>query len=127
MKLSLYCLLLFLPFIASCQQEVSGDLPISEFDQKLLKNAILVDVRTPEEYNNGYIKNAKNINWFDADFAERFRDVDKNQTIYLYCKVGGRSSKAQKKLQEMGYKKVVNLSGGYDAYKGEVIKNPAPK
>ncbi|GGW24014.1 hypothetical protein GCM10007383_05630 [Arenibacter certesii] len=102
-------------------------MPISEFDQKLLKNGILIDVRTPEEFKNGYIKNAKNINWFDADFADKFREVDKDQTIYLYCKVGGRSGQAQKKLQDMEYKKVVNLTGGYDAYKREAIKNPDPK
>ena len=90
---------------------------ITEFSQKDIKNALLVDVRTPGEYNDGHIENAVNINWFDTDFVEQFREVSKDKTIYLYCKVGGRSGRAQTKLVALGYKKVINLEGGYDAFK----------
>ena len=92
-------------------------MPISDFKQELLDNAILVDVRTPEEFNEGHLENADNINWYDADFPERFKAVDKNKTIYLYCKMGGRSSKAQEKLKSMGFNHVIDLEGGYDAVK----------
>ena len=90
--------------------------PITEVSQKEFKSVVLVDVRTPEEFAEGHLANAMNINWFDADFTDQFEAVDKGKTIYVYCKMGGRSAKAQEKLESLGYKHVVNLEGGYDAW-----------
>ncbi|MEA1785923.1 rhodanese-like domain-containing protein [Arenibacter sp. GZD96] len=90
--------------------------PIKEISQKELNNAIVIDVRTPEEYQQGHLPNAININWYDADFAEQFSAIDKNETIYIYCKVGGRSAKATEKLDALGFSKVINLDGGYDGW-----------
>lgn len=101
--------------IVSCGQMVSR--PITEVSQDELKSVVLVDVRTPEEYAGGHLDNALNINWQDDDFAEQFRAIAKDETIYVYCKKGGRSAKAQEKLISMGFENVVNLEGGYDAFK----------
>lgn len=90
--------------------------PITEVSQNEINNVILVDVRTPEEYATGHLETAKNINLYDEDFTERFKDIDKDETIYVYCKKGGRSAKAQEKLKSLGFTKVINLEGGYDAY-----------
>lgn len=97
-----------------CAQSKSK--PITEVSQNELNNVILVDVRTPEEYRAGHLDNSLNINWFDADFAKQMEAVDKAETIYVYCKKGGRSAKAAQLLDSLGYKNVVNLEGGYDAY-----------
>lgn len=105
-------LLLLLNF--ACAQISSK--PITEVSQNELSNVILVDVRTPEEYQAGHLDNAKNINWYDKNFAEQFTSISKDETIYVYCKKGGRSAKAQQVLDSLGYKKVVNLEGGYDAH-----------
>ncbi|MCK0144586.1 rhodanese-like domain-containing protein [Arenibacter sp. F26102] len=102
-----------------CSQENVSKMPITEFKQELLDNAILVDVRTPEEFGEGHLENAKNINWYDQNFAENFSAVDKDNTIYVYCKKGGRSAKAQEKLKSLGFNRVVNLEGGYDAFKNK--------
>ena len=104
--------LLFLFF--SCSQNKA--LHITEFSQKNTNNAILIDVRTPVEYAEGHLENAKNINWFDKNFEEQVKSLDKEETIYLYCKAGGRSAKAQQRLLDMGYKNVINLEGGYLAF-----------
>lgn len=88
---------------------------ISTFLEENPKEILLVDVRTPQEYNAGHLENAQNINWFDEDFSDKFSSIDKDKTIYVYCKVGGRSAKAQEKLLSLGYKNVINLEGGYDA------------
>lgn len=104
--------LLFLFF--SCSQNKA--LHITEFSQKNTNNAILIDVRTPVEYAEGHLENAKNINWFDKNFEEQVKSLDKEETIYVYCKAGGRSAKAQQKLLDMGYKNVINLEGGYLAF-----------
>ena len=100
---------------SACTQSKSK--PITEVSQEELKNVMLVDVRTPEEFAQGHMDNALNINWFDADFAKQFEKVEKNKTIYVYCKMGGRSAKAQEKLTALGFHHVVNLEGGYDAVK----------
>ena len=86
--------------------------PITEFSQKNAKNIILVDVRTPEEFEAGHLENAININWHDPQFINKFGDEYKEKTIYLYCKMGGRSAKAATLLDSLGYK-VIDLKGGY--------------
>lgn len=105
-------LLLLLNF--ACAQISSK--PITEVSQNELSNVILVDVRTPEEYQAGHLENARNINWYDKNFSEQFASISKDETIYVYCKKGGRSAKAQQVLDSLGYKNVVNLEGGYDAH-----------
>lgn len=77
-------------------------------------NVQLVDVRTPQEYQGGYIKNAINIDYFDAlNFNSTFEKLDKDKPIYLYCRSGNRSQKAARKLVEMGFKEIYDLRGGY--------------
>ncbi len=90
--------------------------PITEFSQKHTKSIVLVDVRTAREYDAGHLENAININWYDPQFKNKFQAFDKENTIYLYCKKGGRSVKAASALDSLGYN-VVDLTGGYDAYK----------
>ena len=69
---------------------------------------ILLDVRTPQEFSTGHIKGALNINFSAPDFASKIDELDKSATYLVYCKVGGRSSKAMKLMQEKGFKKVFN-------------------
>lgn len=114
MKQFVTLLALFL-LTLGCAQSTSK--PITEFSQNDIKDGILVDVRTPEEFDAGHLDNATNINWYDEDFAKWFEEFPKDKTVYLYCKKGGRSAKAQEKLQSLGFKNVVNLEGGYDAWK----------
>jgi len=114
MKPIITLIVLFL-LTLGCAQSTSK--PITELSQNDTKTGILIDVRTPEEFNEGHLENALNINWFDEDFAKQFEDVEKEKTIYVYCKMGGRSAKAQEKLKSLGYENVVNLEGGYDAWK----------
>lgn len=108
-----YSIALLLLFNLGCGQTKSKH--IIEFLEENPTDIVLVDVRTPEEYNAGHLDNAENINLFDVEFEQKFATIDKEETIYLYCKVGGRSAKAQEKLMSLGYTKVINLEGGYDA------------
>lgn len=77
-------------------------------------NVQLVDVRTPQEYRGGYIKNAINIDYFNqANFAKEFSKLDKEKPVYLYCRSGNRSQSAASKLVAMGFKEIYDLAGGY--------------
>ncbi|MFS4493587.1 rhodanese-like domain-containing protein [Maribacter sp. 2308TA10-17] len=109
-----FFLSLFLIFSMGCAQSKSK--PITEVSQNELNSVILVDVRTPEEYAAGHLDNALNINWYDSDFAKQLESIDKDEEIYVYCKKGGRSAKAAHLLDSLGYKKVIDLEGGYDAF-----------
>jgi phage shock protein E len=115
---SVIVLAFVLVFNVGCTQKKEKH--ITEVSQNELENVVLVDVRTPEEYNAGHLDKALNINWFDEDFEAQFKTIDKQETIYLYCKAGGRSQKATEKLKALGYSKVVNLVGGYDAWKAHM-------
>ncbi len=106
-------LLVFVVFVGCAQNKT---IDITEVSQKDLNSGIIVDVRTPEEYKAGHLDNALNINWYDTDFAEQFDAISKDETLYVYCKKGGRSAKAQERLFSLGFEKVVNLEGGYDAF-----------
>lgn len=111
-------LFLFVLSISLISCSARNEKPITELSQNDVEKGVLVDVRTPEEYNAGHIDNAVNVNWFDSDFSVQIEKMDKGKTIYLYCKSGGRSAKATKILREKGYK-VVDLIGGYDTWKRE--------
>ncbi len=83
-------------------------------DAILGKTVQLVDVRTANEYANGHIKNAQNIDFFSAtNFKVAFEKMNKEQPVYLYCRSGARSQKAARKLVDMGFSKIYDLKGGY--------------
>lgn len=78
---------------------------------------MLLDVRTPEEWKAGHLKDAVHIDWYADDFSKQVATLDKTKPVLVYCAVGGRSSEAQEAMQDLGFKKVVNLKGGMDAWK----------
>lgn len=79
-------------------------------DEVYAGKAKLYDVRTPEEYKAGHVKNAEN---FDSVLIAQgqFPQVDKNSTVYIYCRSGSRATVAKKQLEQNGFKDVVNLGG----------------
>ena len=79
-------------------------------------NGIILDVRTPEEVSAGYINNASTINLYDKDFIEKINLIQKDKPIYVYCKSGGRGAKAAELLQENGFSRIYNLTGGITAW-----------
>ncbi|MCH2198155.1 MAG: rhodanese-like domain-containing protein [Flavobacteriales bacterium] len=80
-------------------------------------NALILDVRTPEEVDAGMIANAEHRDFYDDDFKTQLEGFDKSRPVLVYCAAGGRSGKAMDIMQEMGFKEVYNLDGGYRAWK----------
>ncbi len=72
----------------------------------------LIDVRTPEEYQEGYILNAQNIDYNSPTFEEDITKLDKSKPVLLYCKSGNRSGKSSKIFFEAGFKTIYDLEGG---------------
>ena len=113
-----YCLTVgaFIFIALSCRQKKA--IPITEFSQNHRKKIILLDVRTPEEYAEGHLEASINMNWFDPDFVQNADTLPREKTVYVYCKKGGRSARAARVLDSLGYE-VVDLLGGYEAYRAQ--------
>ena len=82
-----------------------------------LENVQIIDVRTPEEFADGHIQNAVNIDYFSKSFSVNISKLNKQKTVLVYCAAGGRSATAAKELKKLGFKKVYDLTGGYDDWK----------
>ena len=91
-----------------------------EFAREIAKPGVqLVDVRTAEEYANGHIPAAVNMDVFSPDFAKQIATLDKERTVALYCRSGRRSKSAAEQAVKLGYK-VVELDGGILSWKGGI-------
>ena len=91
------------------------DLSVDEFESST-GNMALIDVRTAEEYADGHLRNASNVDWYADDFLSQIQSAYPQQTpLAIYCRSGRRSADAAKKLAKAGYT-VYNLLGGYLAW-----------
>lgn len=77
------------------------------------KNVQLIDVRTPEEFAQGTIKGAKNINLHDPEFSAKIKALDRSVPVMIFCRSGGRSAQALEQIKPMGFTTVYELEGGY--------------
>lgn len=115
-----FFLFLFFAF-ASCRAQPATNSKISpdEFEKTITENPVQVlDVRTAGEFKTGHIKNALQADWTKKDeFTERIQFIDKDKPVYIYCLVGGRSAAAADWMRSNGFKNVVELSGGINAWK----------
>lgn len=95
-------------------QNSSTSLSADSFSDKLnsTSQAQLLDVRTPEEFKKGYLKDAILIDWYDSEFQQKSSLLDKNVPVFVYCLSGGRSSSAASQLRKNGFKEVYELDGG---------------
>ncbi len=85
---------------------------------------IILDVRTPEEFNAGHIANAININLEGSDFASEVSKLDKNATVAVYCRSGNRSGVATEQMAELGFVDMYDMQGGildWEAAGGQVV------
>lgn len=87
-------------------------------EYKATSDAILLDVRTPDEYRDGHVPGSKNVPLQTIDQVAAVAE-NKNVPLFIYCYSGSRSHQATGALQRMGYTNVTNI-GGIAAYSGKV-------
>lgn len=85
----------------------------AEADQLIADGAIVIDVRTPEEFASGHLADARNIDVQNGSFEADVDDLDRGATYVLYCRSGARAGAAGQIMLEMGFTDVVN-AGGFD-------------
>jgi len=86
-------------------------------------NAVILDVRTPEEVQQGMIPNAIHIDIHKGQgFVDEVNELERSKSYYVYCKSGGRSAQACAVLNHLGFENAYNLLGGITEWQGEIIK-----
>lgn len=81
------------------------------------KECLVIDVRTAAEYEAGHIKDVGTIDFKSAEFEHKFKYMDTDQCIALYCRSGNRSGQALKLLKDdLGFTNIVHLEGGVKAW-----------
>ena len=101
-------------FISGCQLD-NPEISISAKEFLMLEDtseSIIIDVRTDSEYLAGHVDNAILISLQTRDFMNKIRDLNKDETYYVYCKSGIRSRSAVMKMKKEGFSKVYNIRGG---------------
>jgi len=122
MKKVLFILPLLVFFLASSfgpTQEGGEVKPLksAEFKAKIDSGKyILIDVRKAEEFNEGHVKGAINVDYFADDFPAQMMSHSKKGTMILYCQGGGLSQRTADKLSQNGIDLVYYLNGGLNAY-----------
>jgi len=76
------------------------------------KNFVILDVRTPQEYAEGHLANAANIDFNRSDFAQKIGKLDKSKTYLVYCRSGHRSASAVEIMKSQSFQTIYNLDGG---------------
>ena len=77
----------------------------------------MLDVRTPEEFSDGYISNAVNVDYNNENFKTEVGKLDSKATYFVYCRSGKRSANAAAYMRSSGFTNVYELSGGITSWK----------
>lgn len=123
MKKGILLLVCCLSAVAAFSQTGYISMPPAQFKTALdnEKNKKLIDVRQDWEFKKGHLENAVNIDVMGDDFESKVSAIPKETPIYVYCYSGGRSAEAAEKLKALGYRKVVNMTGGYAAWEKTLL------
>ncbi len=104
--------------IAACS--VFSDEPVKNLKAKDISAAIemdekivILDIRTPEEFKEGRLAKAVNIDFMADDFEATIDKLDRDKTYVVHCKSGGRSGRAMAAFKEKGFKSILHMSDGF--------------
>lgn len=85
------------------------------------ENAIILDVRTEEEYNEGHIPNSILLDYYRGqDFIDDLNELDRDKNYYVYCRTGNRSGQTCAIMNQLGFENAYNLVGGIEQWEGEI-------
>jgi thioredoxin 1 len=105
--------------MSACSGPGEQVLSPAEFDEAIRDDAdaVVLDVRTPREYADGFIARAQNLDFNNSNFTEVVEGLDKNKAYYVYCLVGARSGEAATYMRNHGFTSVYELKGGTNAWR----------
>lgn len=104
---------------ADAKKQVVQQLKPQQYAQLMTEkaDAVVLDVRTPQEVADGVI-NCEEVHYdfYDSDFKDRIKTLNRETPVFLYCAVGGRSGQAMDLMQREGFSEIYNLDGGIRAW-----------
>lgn len=102
----------------ACKQQSINSMSAKDVHTLLQKphRYTIVDVRTPEEYSEGTLPGAINIDVKSDDFVQQIEQLDKDAHYILHCRSGKRSARAYGQMEAVGFKHITNMDGGYLEY-----------
>ena len=110
-----FALISSLLLLVGCSTSTAGatNMDVLEFSKKITESGVVIlDVRTPGEFAEGYIEGARLIDFQNGNFETEIADLDKNANYAVYCRSGNRSGQAVKIMQDAGFLDLFNLEGG---------------
>lgn len=127
MNIRIFSPFVLLALLLGCSSEPNtgekNKLSAREFADQLQasEDAVIIDVRTPEEYAGGHIEQARNMDWNNPDFGSQAATLDHSKPVFIYCLSGGRSAAAAAELRKKGFKTVHELTGGMLSWRAEKL------
>ncbi len=116
MTTALLALLLTTTVLSACSSAGVAVSPVSSAEAAAVLAAgpdvVVLDIRTPEEFNDGIIEGAINIDFYESSFGDTLDTLDKDAKYVVYCRSGNRSSQARKTFESLGFTNVVEIEGG---------------
>ena len=99
---------------SSTAEAVIETVPPADAEAVLVENgdAVLLDIRTPEEHAEARIGGSENIDFYESDFADRLAELDPEGTYVVYCRSGNRSGQAMEIFRDLGFNEVYEIDGG---------------
>jgi rhodanese-related sulfurtransferase len=110
-----FALISSLLLLVGCSTSTAGatNMNVLDFSKKITESGVVIlDVRTPGEFAEGYIEGARMIDFQGGSFETEIASLDKDVTYAVYCRSGNRSGQAVKIMQDAGFLKLFNLEGG---------------
>ncbi len=104
---------------------MAEDITKEEWQEQITKdsNAVILDVRTEEEVEDGFIPNMLNIDIrMGQGFLDEIAKLDTSKNYYVYCRSGARSAQACTLMNQMGFSNTYNLIGGFMNWDGEIAE-----
>lgn len=117
-------LLSLVALVAACGGDAEGGVRVApvaeaaEVFENQSADLVILDVRTPEEFSAGHLEGATMIDFYEADFAARIAELDRDVPYLLYCRSGNRSGSAADIMKDLGFADVVDIDGGITAWVG---------
>lgn len=102
------------------------DVSVNEAQKLIQEGKVLVlDVRTPEEFKEGHIEGAVNIDFNGKDFAAQIKKLDPAKPVLVHCQGGGRSGRSLPVLEQVGFPQIYHLHEGFGEWEaaGKPVKN----
>lgn len=123
MKATLFFVFLLSSLAACSQQPAYHNVDNKKFAELMKQpDVVILDVRTPQEFQGGHIPNALLIDYNSGYFSEQVEKLDRDKTYLIYCAVGGRSPRAAQIMTDKGFTHVYNLEQGISKWNGDVVK-----